>query len=302
LSEEKPYLWFSEWITPSLASFWEVKRVIYQGKSKYQRIEILDLAELGLSLIIDGKVQSSELDEYIYHEALVHIPLLSHPRPERVLIVGGGEGATLREVLKHNCVKEVFMVDLDEDVVEISKRYLEKFHQGSFYDKRAKIIIEDGRRFLERQKDGEFDVIIVDVTDPLREGPSYLLFTQEFYHLCKGKLKEDGIINTQATSPTHTSLCFTSIYKTLKSVFSITEAYSCYMKSYSSIWGFAIASKLYPLRNLEESLLINRIKERGLKLKFYNPNLHKYYFLSTDPFLKEDGKIIKDKEPLFLPA
>jgi len=165
----------------------------------YQRIEILKSPFYGKMLIIDGDVQSSEKDEYIYHESLVHPSLIIHPNPEKVLIIGGGEGATLREVLKHKNVKEVFMVDIDEKMINFAKEYLSEWHKGSFFSDRVKLIIKDAREFIKDTQDETFDVIIEDVTEPFEGSSSCLLYTKEFLYDLYKKLKIDGIFSIQAS-------------------------------------------------------------------------------------------------------
>ena len=131
--------WLHDDINPDLVQLHSIKQVIYSGKTKFQSIDIVDTGSFGISLVLDGKIQSSEQDEFIYHEALVHPAMLSHSNPERVFIAGGGEGATLHEVLTHNTVRRVAMVDIDKEVVDICRRFLATFHRGSFNDPRAEI-------------------------------------------------------------------------------------------------------------------------------------------------------------------
>ena len=147
-------------------SIFRVKQVLAYTRSKYQKIGLVELEGYGRALILDDLVQSSEADEFIYHESLVHPAMTLHPEPRDVLIIGGGEGATLRDVLKHNCVKRAIMVDIDEVVVEFSKKYLEFMHQGSFYDPRSEVVIMDGFEYIKKVGERSFDVVILDLTDP----------------------------------------------------------------------------------------------------------------------------------------
>jgi spermidine synthase len=297
--------WFIEWQTPTMASMCRIKKILYQGKTKYQDVDIIDTYDYGICLILDGKIQSAEIDEFIYHESLVHVPLLTHPNPRNVVIVGGGEGSTLREVLKHSCIESATMVDIDEELVNICKKYMKGFHKNSFNDKRASLVFYDGRRYLAKQKDGSIDIIIVDVTDPIEEGPSYLLFTDEFYKIIKRKLKNDGIFVTQATSTFYSANCFTSIYKTVKANFKIAVAYSAYVGSYNSDWGFVIGSKKYNPKSVSTKLLQKRINERNIKeLKFYTPNIHESLFNQAEWVFernKDKANLITDNNPVFMP-
>ena len=160
-------------------------------------MDILDTETFGRCLVLDGKTQSTEADEHIYHEALVHPALLFHHKPESVFIGGGGEGATLREILHHNSVQRVVMVDLDGDVVELCRRHLPDHHHGAFDDARVELRHEDARQYLASCQES-FDVIVLDLVDPIEGGPSYLLYTEEFYNIARSKLRPGGILVTQA--------------------------------------------------------------------------------------------------------
>ena len=175
-----------------------VLRVLYRGESRFQRIEVLDLYMYGRSLIIDGKVQSSEKFEWMYHEPLVHPAMVTHPEPSRVLVIGGGEGATAREVLRHGCVDEVHMVDIDAEVVKVCRELLPSMNEGVFEDPRFSLIISDGRRFLENlREEVKYDVIVVDATDPTEGAPSCKLYTKEFYEAVYRALSPNGVFVTQ---------------------------------------------------------------------------------------------------------
>ncbi|WP_243671364.1 hypothetical protein [Vulcanisaeta sp. JCM 16161] len=176
--------WFIEFNTPFSYHVRGIRRVLYSGVTKYQRIAIVEFEDLGKALVLDGKIQSSLYDEFVYHESLVHPAMITHPHPRKVLILGGGEGATAREVLKHRGVEEVIMVDIDDEVIRLVKEYLPEMSQGAFDNPKLKLILQDGRKFLEESRD-RYDVIVLDLTDPLEGGPSYLLYTIEFYSIVK---------------------------------------------------------------------------------------------------------------------
>lgn len=302
-------IWFLEKHTPYSAHMHGVKRVIYSGRTKYQKIDVVETYHYGKCLILDDKIQSTVEDEWIYHESLVQPAMFTHENPADVLVIGGGEGATVREVLKHSSVKEATMVDIDEGVIEASRNYLPEMSQGAFEDLRLKLVIGDGRRFLEEGGVEEvYDVIIIDVTDPLSEGPSYLLYTKEFYEVVKKALKPDGVMATQATSTYYSRYCFLSIYHTLKSTFPIVQPYHAWIPSYDNPWGFMLASKTYDPLNLSPEVIMKRIGERDVKpLKFYTPNYHKVLFTlpkDLEEGLKDVGKarIIHDNKPISMPA
>lgn len=281
-----------------------MKEVVYSGRTKYQLVDIIDTFDFGRMLILDKYVQSSTRDEFIYHEALVHPAMLAHPDPEQVLIIGGGEGATLREVLRHPSVEKVFMVDIDGEVVELSKRYLSEMHQGSFNDPRVELVIADGRSFLEGARQS-FDVIIVDATDPIRGGPSCSLYTIEFYSLAKERLRPRGILVTQATSPWYYRDCFLSIRKTVASVFDLVSAYQVWIPSYDTIWAFVTGSSELDPKRLRPEEVAEAIERRGLKLKFYGPEIHYALFALPKDLLSDieggKGRIIRDAEPYAIP-
>ncbi|MEM4577054.1 MAG: polyamine aminopropyltransferase [Candidatus Nezhaarchaeales archaeon] len=297
--------WLVEHQTDETLIIHKVKRIIYSGRSRYQEIDVVETEDYGTCLVLDGKVQSSTVDEFIYHEVLVHPAMVSHPYPEKVLIIGGGEGAIAREVLKHNIVKSVVMVDLDEEVIRVSKKYMPQLSAGAFDDKRLKLIIDDGRAYVERVAE-EYDVVIIDVTDPLREGPSYLLYTRQFYELVKKRLKPDGIMTTQATSTFYSRKSFTLIYSTLKSVFPVVRAYCAWVPSFGSMWGFVLASLKYDPLDLSEDDVSSRLSERGVSnLKYYYPEYHRALFtlpLYLKKALDEERGIVTDEKPTFMPA
>ncbi len=289
--------WYIEETTENEIILHSLKEIIYAGNSPYQRIEVIRTGNMGKCLFLDGKIQSSELDEFIYHEALVHPAMFLSNRPDRVLIAGGGEGATIREVLKHP-VSEVVMVDLDEEVVKICKKILPEWSNGAFDDPRVKLIIDDARAYLEKIED-YFHVIIIDLPEPTEGGPSYLLYTKEFYEKIYKALKSDGIMVTQATSTSiNNLLVFVSIFKTIKEVFPYVKPYIANIPSFFAPWGFVLGSKsIDPDRvNLKEKLS----KFNGF-LKFFDYDTYIGMF-SLPKYIKEAikerGVIIRDNSPL----
>ncbi len=297
-----PWKFVGEWVSEGEVCLREAKRVLVHERTRFQEYMIAELAGLGKSLIIDGKVQSSLLDEHWYHEALVHPVMLAHPCPRRVLIIGGGEGATAREVLRHRCVEHVVMVDIDRDLVEAAKRHLREWHQGAFDDPRLRVVIDDGRRFVENVR-ASFDVVILDVVDPTEGGPASLLYTREFYEAVRGALR-DGIMVTQATSPTLTPDVYATIFRTLASVFRVARPYVTYMRSYNGLWGFVAASDSYDPATLSnvDAAIGERIEG---ELRFYDGETHRWLFTLPKPLrtaLERKGRIATDKEPITVPV
>lgn len=267
--------WFHDHISPDLTQLHSIERVVYSGRSEFQSIEIIDTGSFGVCLVLDGKIQSSERDEFIYHEALVHPVMLTHPNPRNIFIAGGGEGATLREVLAHKSVGKAVMVDIDEKVIDVCRRFLPFFHQNSFDDPRAELHFADARKYLE-QSNEKFDVIIIDLADPLADGPARLLYTQEFYQLAKQRLHANGIMSVQAESVGLADVQnFTAIVHTLGTVFSIVCPYQAYIPAFTDLWGFAAGSQSLNPTELTAGEVDARISSRIAKeLKSYDGLTH----------------------------
>jgi spermidine synthase len=296
--------WLTDKINENFLQQHRLAEVLYEGRSKFQNARVVRSKDLGVCLVLDGKIQSSEKDEFIYHEALVQPAMTAHPKPETVFIAGGGEGATLREVLRHKTVKKAVMVDVDEMVTTLSKKYLPHEAENSFEDKRTELHHVDARGFLENAK-GKFDIIIIDLPDPIEEGPASMLFTQEFYKTVRDKLTDSGLISVQAGSANPTELLnLTAVNNTLKSVFPIVRVYSTYMNSFGQPWGFCIASLKYdPAQSTPEEVDKN-ISAKGIKgLKFYDGITHRGMF-SLPKYIRDamaaQTRVITDKQPLYL--
>ena len=307
--EDQPWHWFIERPDRYEHHMFACKRVLFLGQTPYQSVQVVETYNFGKMLILDGKVQSAEEDEYIYHEALVHPAMMAHPDPRRVLIVGGGEGASLREVLRYTSVEEVTMVDLDKEVVDLSKINLPEWSEQSFDDPRVKLVFDDGRRYLEQTKT-LYDVIIIDITDFLEEGPSLSLYTREFYQLAKSRLSNPGLLVIQGLELTQSDFeGHAMIRATLQSVYPIVRSYKTFVPSFWADWGFIIASTdLDPLRvdyaTLQERIL-NRLERSfdplGDPLQFYDAETHYALFqISKDlrALLAESQSIIEDNKPL----
>ena len=235
--------WHYELITPGLLQTEQRLRVFYRGQTEYQHVEVMDGATFGRTLVLDGKTHSSEVDEFAYHEALAHPSMIAHPNPKSVFVAGGGEGATIREVMSHRSVEQVVMVDIDKQVVDLCREYLPNHHQGSFDDPRLELHHMDALEFLE-DTSLRFDVVIIDVPDPLEAGPAYLLFTQEFYSLLKERLRPGGLMVAQSgpTGPAFYEQCFSAVANTVGSVFSGVYLSEAFVPSFGTTWGFVIGS------------------------------------------------------------
>jgi spermidine synthase len=296
--------WLHDEISPNLVQLHHIKQVLYSGQTEYQSIEIIDTDSFGLCLVLDGKIQSSEKDEFIYHEALVHPCMLSHRNPERILIAGGGEGATIREVLVHNTVKQVTMVDIDSQVIDICRRFLPAIHQGAFDDPRVAIYYDDARKWIDETSE-VFDVIIIDLVEPVEDSPAYLLYTQEFYKIVKQKLAPDGIMCVQSGAAGWTNHeNFAAINHTLKSVFSIVSPFQIYVPSFVDMWGFHIASENNSPADMSAEEVDRKIsKVLNRELKSYDGISHQALFALPRHLRNElarGKRIITDKDPIFV--
>ena len=295
--------WLHDEISPDLVQVHSIKQIIYSGQTDFQSISVVDTGSFGVCLVLDGKIQSSEMDEFIYHEALVHPAMLCHSHPETVFIAGGGEGATLREVLAYKTVKRVTMLDIDSQVVDVCRRFLPDFHQGSFDDSRVMVHFEDAREYLQKTND-RFDVVIIDLVEPLEAGPACLLYTKEFYQLVRERLNRDGIISVQSGASSWPNLNnFTAVINTLKSVFSIVCPYQVYVPSFVDLWGFATASDSIDPTKLSSREIDSRISLRlPRKLKSYDGVGHCGLFTLPKHIrhqLAITRRIITDKKPVF---
>ena len=278
--------------------------VLYEGRTEYQSVKIVRASSFGLCLVLDGKIQSSEADEFIYHETLVHPAMLTHPEPRNVFIAGGGEGATLRDVLRHKTVQRAVMVDIDAQVTALSRRYLPHESAGAFDDPRAEVYHEDARVFLENT-DARFDVIIIDLPDPIEEGPAYRLFTKEFYQTVNDRLTPGGCVSVQAGSASPTDLLnLTAVHKTLETAFPVVTAYATYMPCFGGAWGFCLASRGADPRELAPAEIDARLAARGLNgLRHYDGVTHRGMF-SLPVYVREaiaaQTRPIADDDPLYL--
>ncbi len=298
--------WHSEYITPHLLQVERISSIVHNGKSAFQSVQILDTHTFGRLLVLDGKTQSSELDEFIYHEALVQPALTIHPKPEKIFIAGGGEGATLREALSHNTVKQVVMVDIDKEVVDLCRKHLPNHHQKAFEDPRTKLHLTDALAFLENHTT-KYDVIIIDVADPLEEGPCYLLFTQEFYKLATKRLNSNGVIAVQAgpTGPAFMKQCFASVAHTMKSVFKQAYLYEAFVACFTSTWGFVLGSRgADPLSFSPEKIDAILSQRLSRPLRYYDGITHRGMF-SVPKYLRDsvarDARLITKDNPLYVP-
>jgi spermidine synthase len=295
--------WYVESVQPTLFQELKLTARIYSGRTAYQQVEIIETDPLGRTLVLDGKTQSAEADEFIYHEALVHPGLIAHPGPRDVFIAGGGEGATLREVLAHRTVERAVMADLDGELVELCKEHLPSWHRGAFDDPRTELFFGDARQRLEERSE-LFDAIIIDVTDPTETGPSLPLFTESFYRLALSRLRPGGVLVSQAgPAALGMSRVFTAICNTIGRATGNVSPYRIDMLSFGSSWGLAMTGAPAP-NALTAQEIDDRIKERVTgELRLYDGAAHAGLF-SLPRWLRRDleseDRVITEDTPVFL--
>lgn len=267
-------LWFSEKHTPNVKFSIKVNRQLYSGQSDYQRIDIFESEEFGRFLTLDGYMMLTEKDEFIYHEMIVHVPMAVHPNPKKVLVIGAGDGGVVRELTRYKSIEHIDLVEIDKQVMEVCKEYLPQTY-CSMDDERVHIHIQDGLKYI-RKCENEYDIIIVDSTDPF--GPGEGLFTKEFFGNCYHALKEDGIMVNQHESPFYPEdlAAMQKIHKKIVKTFPISRVYQAHIPTYpSGHWLFGFASKKYhPIKDLNKSAW----KSLDLKTQYYNIGLHKGAF------------------------
>lgn len=267
-------LWFTESHSQSVRTQIKLEHVLHSRQSKFQRIDVLESKDLGKVLVLDGVTMLTEKDEFIYHEMLVHVPMAVHPQVKDVLVIGAGDGGILRELTKYAEIESIQLVEVDEEVIEVSKTYLPQI-ASCFEDPRVQVEIADGLRFVRKKKDC-YDLIIVDSTDPF--GPGEGLFTREFYGNCYNALHEDGILVNQHESPFYPddAKAVRNIHRKTKPIFPINKLYQAHIPTYpSGHWLFGFLAKVYdPLEDLNEE----RWAARALKTRYYNLALHRGSF------------------------
>lgn len=258
-------MWFTEEDRDNLKLDYRIKDIIYSENSSFQKVIILDSYDFGRMLVLDGAIQTTALDGYIYNEMIAHIPLNVHPNPKNVLIIGGGDCGAAREVAKYPNIEIIDMVEIDQKVVEACKKYLPEV-SGNLSDPRINFIYEDGTAFVKQKRDYLYDIIIVDSSDPV--GPAVQLFQQEFYNDLYDILQDDGLMVCQSESPIFYSEMMVSINRRLNKLFPIVRVYMATVPTYpGGFWTFTMGSKKYGEANPEkfdkDTLYINKDIIRG---------------------------------------
>ena len=269
-------LWFSENHTDNVKFSVKVTKQLFSGKSDFQQIDVFESPEFGRFLTLDGYMMLTEKDEFIYHEMITHVPMAVHPDPKRILVIGGGDGGTVRELLKYPYVERIDLVEIDEEVVDVCRKYLPQTAKClDNKDGRINFFFEDGLKYIRHCED-MYDIIIVDSTDPF--GPGEGLFTMEFYGNCEKALKSDGIMVNQHESPFYDEDAYAMqrAHKRIVSSFDVCRVYQAHIPTYpSGLWLFGFATKKYhPLRDFNPK----RWESLGIETKYYTTHLHKGAF------------------------
>ncbi len=266
-------LWIRERFQDRTELGYKVSDVLHHSQSEFQEVDVVETVALGRMLLLDGMVMTSERDEFIYHEMIAHIPMLAHPNPKTVLVIGGGDGGTIREVLKHPAVERAVLCEIDGEVIEVCKKYLPSI-AGKLDDPRVEIEVRDGAAYI-AEHPNTFDVILIDSTDPI--GPGEKLFTEAFYRNTLAALTENGIMACQSESPVAVPQECLRINKLLKSVFPFVQPYTACIPSYpGGQWTWSFCSKgIKPLDAINEPVA----DELSKTCRYFNREIHRSVFI-----------------------
>ena len=257
-----------------------IDELLYEGKSEYQNIKIFHNKFFGKVLALDDIIQTTEKDEFVYHEMLSHLPIFTHTSPKSILVIGGGDGGIIEEVLKHNTIDEVVLVEIDEMVVELSQKYLKSICNNAFYDTRLELIIGDGAEYI-ANTDKKFDIVIVDSPDPV--GSAEVLFTKEFYESVKSVLKDEGIMARQTGSSFYQIDELRKNYQLTSNIYPETKLFLAGIPTYiGGLFSFLIDSKSKLSLDINE--ITKRFKESNIDTLYYTPEMHLSAF-SIPPYI-----------------
>jgi len=270
-------LWVREVYKGMSGLSFKVEKTLFSGQSRFQKVDIVKTYGHGAMLLNDGHVMLSERDEFIYHEMITHVPLFVHPKPRRVLVIGGGDGGTIREILRHPEIEKAVMVEIDEMVVQACVEHIPSVSCSlppNKHDPRLELLIDDGVKYVAETKE-RFDIVIVDSTDPI--GPAEPLFNRAFYERVSAILTSDGILISQAESPFYDYNIQRAMLMNQRPFFKKLHLYTFGNLTYpGGLWSFGFASKgLCPIKNFNPE----RVKKSGISFKYYNPRIHQASFM-----------------------
>ncbi|MBM7570499.1 polyamine aminopropyltransferase [Aquibacillus albus] len=270
-------LWFTEKQTKDFGITAKTKQTLHTEKTAFQQLDMIETEEWGNMLVLDGMVMTTQKDEFVYHEMVAHVPLFTHPNPKHVLVVGGGDGGVIREVLKHKSVEKATLVEIDGKVIEYSKQYLPEI-AGDLDNPRVEVKVDDGFMHI-ANSEKDYDVIMVDSTEPV--GPAVNLFSKGFYAGISKALKDDGIFVAQTDNPWFKADLIRQVYHDVKEIFPVTRLYTANIPTYpSGLWTFTMGSKIHdPLKVKEERFT-------DIETKYYTKELHHAAF-ALPKFVKD---------------
>jgi spermidine synthase len=238
----KPNVWFTEYQNEDLSIGLRIEKTLHSEKTEFQSMEVVETFQYGRMLVLDGCVMTTDKDEFVYHEMLAHVPMHTHPNPKKVLVVGGGDGGIIREVIKHPSVEKAVLAEIDGRVIEISKQYFPNIASG-LSDPRVDVQVTDGIKHVQ-DHENEYDVILVDSTDPI--GPAVGLFAKEFYQSVYRALKPDGLFVAQTESPFANQDLIKRVYQDVSDIFRRAHLYLAFIPTYpTGMWSFTMGSKEY---------------------------------------------------------
>jgi spermidine synthase len=279
---------FTETLPDGYGQRFRIDEMLYEAKTDHQHLMIFQNAVFGRVMVLDGLVQTTEKDEFIYHEMMAHVPILAHGHTRRVLIVGGGDGGLLREVTRHRQVSHVTQVEIDAQVIDLARRYLPDHAQGAFDDPRVNIVIDDGLGFV-RKTDARFDVILSDSTDPI--GPGEALFQEDFYAACKRCLAPGGVLVTQNGVPFLQLDEVETTARRISRVFADWHFYTAAVPAYTGgIMTFGWGTDDETLRKVDIGVLWKRFAAAGIQTRYYTPEIHIAAFALPQYILEAIGK------------
>lgn len=263
-------LWFTEKQTTTHGITSKISKTLHTEQTDFQKLDMIETEQFGTMLVLDGMVMTTDVDEFVYHEMVTHVPLFTHPNPKKVLVVGGGDGGAIREVLKHPSVEKAVLVEIDGKVIEYSKKYLPNI-AGELGNPRVDVQVDDGFMHIHNHKKA-YDVIMVDSTEPV--GPAAKLFEKGFYQGIYDALTEDGIFVAQSDNPWFHGDLIKKVFADVKDIFPITRLYTCNIPTYpSGMWTFTLGSKKH------DPLQVETASIPDIETKYYTPELHRAAFV-----------------------
>jgi spermidine synthase len=262
-------LWYTEKQTETFGITAKIKETLHTEQTDFQKLDMIETEQFGTMLVLDGMVMTTDVDEFVYHEMVAHVPLFTHPNPKKVLVVGGGDGGVIREVLKHPSVEKAVLVEIDGKVIEYSKKFLPNI-AGELDNPRVEVQVDDGFMHIHNHKN-TYDVIMVDSTEPV--GPAAKLFEKGFYQGIYEALTEEGIFVAQSDNPWFHGDLIKKVFADVKDIFPITRLYTANIPTYpSGLWTFTLGSKKH------DPLKVDPAQIPAIETKYYTPELHRAAF------------------------